>query len=191
MNSPTIHLKQRHPIKGSREFELNAHEIQYSSQALNSSDSLVVVLSVLNPEPVISGSTLSFVSEVNKEPLVEFFLDKPDKETFEQFISVMQSRILNEDFSRFRYREKMVVVDVDRLDETLRMLHSYVEASEIESLVAALTNLKEEPDNLTYFNDVTQAFNELGFVKGQVVTYAPYIAYLLSSSKRQADLLDK
>ena len=191
MTNPTIHLKQEHPIKGSREFELSEDEVQYSIQSPYKSESLVVVLSVLDPEPVISGSTLSFISEVNKEPLVEFFIDKPDKESFDQFISVMQSRIIKEDFSRFHVRDKMVVVDIDRLDETLSMLKTYVAASEIETLVAALVNLKEESDSLKCINAVAEAFNELGFVKGQVVTYAPYITYLLSGNQTHADMLDE
>ena len=183
MTNPTIYLNQKHPTKGIREFELNKDDVQYSLQSPFKSESLTVVLSILDPEPVISGSTLFFISVVNKEPLVEFFVNKPDKESFDQFISVMQSRIIKEDFSRFHDRDKMIVVDVDRLDETLSMLRSYVAASEIETLMATLVNLKEEPNNLKCFNDVVQAFNELGFVKGQVVTYAPYIPYLLSGNQ--------
>lgn len=191
MSNPTIHLKQNHPTKGRREFELSEDEVQYSKQSPYKSESLVVVLSVLDPEPVISGSTLSFISEVNKEPLVEFFIDKPDKESFDQFVSIMQSRIIKEDFSRFHARDKMIVVDIERLDETLSMLKCYVEASEIETLLAALVSLREEPDNLKCFNAVAKAFNELGFVKGQVVTFAPYITYLLSGNQTQADMLDE
>ena len=191
MTNPTIHLIQKDPTRGSREFKLSEDEIQYSIESPHRSESLVVVLSVLDPEPVISGPTLSFISVVNKEPLVELIVDKPDKTSFDQFVSLMQSRIIEEDFSRFQVRDKMVVVDLDRLDETLRMLNSYVSASEIEPLLAALEKLREEPDNLRCFNAVVQAFNELGFVKGQVVTYAPYISYLLSGNKSQADLLNE
>ena len=79
----------------------------------------------------------------------------------------------------------MVMIDEDRLDETIDMLQSYVTASEIEILMSALVNLRKEPDRLEYFNDVAQAFNELGFVKGQVVNYAPYIPYLLSGNQTQ------
>ena len=180
MTNPIIHLKQKHPIKGSREFELKDDEVQYSIQSPFKSESLTVVLSVLDPEPVVSGSTVSFISEVNKEPLVELFLNKPDKESFEQFISTMQSRIVKEDFSRFHVRDKMIAIDVGRLDETLSMLRSYVETSEIETLMSALVNLKEEPESLACLNAVVRAFNGLGFVKGQVVAYAPYLSHLLS-----------
>ena len=190
MNQSTIHLKQKHSIKGSREFELNEEVIQYTIQTPFKSESLTVVLSVLDPEPVISGSTLSFISEVNKESLVEFFIDKPDKESFDHFISIMQSRIIDEDFSRFQIRDEKVEVDVERLDETLDMLQSYVESSDIETLVTALESLKQEPDNLQHVNSVAQAFNELGFVKGQVVTYAPYISYLLSGKQADDNPLD-
>ena len=190
MTNSTINLNQKHPIKGSRDFELSDDEIHYTVQTPFSSESLTVVLSILDPEPVISGSTLSFISEVNKEPLVEFFVDKPDKESFEQFISVMRSRVINEDFSRFHARDRMIEVDTDRLDETLSMLQSYVETAEIESLMTALMNLRADPESLKNVNDVAKAFNELGFVKGQVVTYAPYISHLLATNQNPADLLD-
>lgn len=183
MTNPTIHLIQKHPTKGRREFDLNEDDVQYSIQSPLQSESLTVVLSILDPEPVISGSTLCFISVVNKEPLVEFFLNIPDKARFDQFIAAMQSRIIQADFSRFHDRDKMVAVDSGRLDETISMLQAYVAASEIESLMAALMKLKQEPDHLKCLNDVAQAFNELGFVKGQVVTYAPYIPYLLSGNQ--------
>ncbi|MEM7561531.1 MAG: hypothetical protein AAF353_00635 [Pseudomonadota bacterium] len=186
----TIYLSQKHPIKGSREFELHEDEVQYSVQSPIRSESLSVVLSVLSPEPIVSGSTLSFISEVNKEPLVELFLNKPDKESFDQFVLAMKSRIIREDFSRFPTQDTMVRVDMDRLDETLVMLKSYVAESEIETLLTTLSDLKESPDSLDCVNAVASAFNELGFVKGQVVNYAPYIAYLLSGNQTHDELLD-
>lgn len=178
----TATLVQKHPLKGSREFKLVGDELQYTIQSPLKTESLSVVLCVLDPEPVISGSTLAFVSQVNREPLVELFLDRPDKETFNQFVATLRQRISEEDFSRLRVSDKGVTVDADRVSESIEMLRTYVNPAEIEKLLAALEALKAKPDELECLVNVADAFNELGFVQGQVITYAPYISFLLSGA---------
>lgn len=176
-------LSQKHPLKGSREFTLLDDEIQYTIKSPLKEESLSVVLNVLDPEPVISGSTLSFVSQVNREPLVDFFVDKPDKASFDEFVKAMQHRISEEDFSLLRVRDKGADVDVVRLDESLEMLQKFVDPAEIENLLTALLALKANPNDVGCLGDVADSFNALGFVQGQVLTYAPYINYLLSGER--------
>ncbi|MEJ2317299.1 MAG: hypothetical protein P8Y83_10170, partial [Gammaproteobacteria bacterium] len=94
----TATLLQKHPIKGTREFRLVGDELEYTIKSPLKSESLSVVLSVLDSEPVVSGSMLAFVSQVNREPLVELFLNKPDKESFDAFVSTLRQRISEEDF---------------------------------------------------------------------------------------------
>lgn len=173
-------LLQKHPIKGTREFELDGDELHYSIKSPLKTETLSVVLSVLNPEPVITGSMLAFVSQVNQEPLFELFLDKPDKATFDQFVSVLQQRIAEEDFSRLRARQKGVAVDVERVDESIEMLQTYINSDEIHAVLSALEHLKAEPDDHECLVKLADAFNKLGFVQAQVITYAPYINFLLS-----------
>lgn len=175
-------LVQKHPIKGTREFRLVDDELEYSIQSPLKTESLSVVLCVLDPEPVISGSTLAFVSQVNREPLVELFIDRPDKETFDQFVETMRIRITEEDFGRLRVRDNGAPVDVDRLNESIEMLQTYVNPAEIDKLLSALAELKAKPDDVERLANVADAFNELGFVQGQVITYAPYINFLLSGA---------
>lgn len=182
----TSTLVQKHPIKGTRKFTLVDDEVQYTIKSPLKTDSLSVVLNVLDPEPVISGSTLSFISQVNQEPLVDLFLNKPDKETFDQFVKSMQQRIVEEDFSRLRVREKGVEVDIARLNESIEMLQKYVNPADIESLLSALAALKATPDDVACLTQVADAFNALGFVQGQVITYAPYINFLLSGDRDHA-----
>jgi hypothetical protein len=186
----TTRLTQTHAIKGSREFELVDDEVQYVIKSPLRMESLSVVLNVLDPEPVITGSTLSFVSRVNREPLVELFLDKPDRETFNQFISTMRRRIIEEDFGRLRVREKGVDVNVDGITESIDMLLKYVDPQEIEGLLAALRELRLNPDNPQCLKRVAEAFNELGFAQGQVLAYAPYINFLLSGAGAETDRTD-
>ena len=181
----TATLLQKHPIKGTREFRLVGDELEYSIQSPLKKESLSVVLSVLDSEPVISGSMLAFVSQVNREPLVELFLDKPDKETFDEFVSTMRRRIAEEDFGRLRVRDKGGPVEVDRVSESLEMLQTYVNPDEIDTLLSALAELKAKPDDVQCLAKLADAFNELGFVKAQVITYAPYINFLLSGDNEQ------
>lgn len=185
----TTTLLQKHPIKGKREFRLVDDEIQYTIQSPLRTESLSVVLNVLDSEPVISGSMLAFVSQVNREPLVELFLDKPDKETFGQFVKTMQQRIIEEDFGRFRVKDEGLHVDVARLGESIEMLQRYVNPAEIEAFLAALLELKANPDDVQCQKNVAEAFNELGFVQGQVLTYAPYVNFLLSGNLTEDGLV--
>ena len=175
-------LVQKHPLKGTREFKLVGDEIQYTIQSPLKKESLSVVLYVLDTEPVITGSTLAFVSQVNREPLVELFLDRPDKETFDRFVRTVRQRISEEDFSRLRVRDKGVAVDEERVSESIEMLQTYVNPLEIDTLLSALEKLKANPDDVECLANLADAFNELGFVQGQVITYAPYINFLLSGA---------
>ncbi len=186
----TTRLAQKHAIKGSREFELVDDEVRYIIKSPLRTESLSVVLNVLDPEPVISGSTLSFVSQVNREPLIELFLDKPDKETCNQFVSTMRRRIIEEDFGRPRVPDKGVDVNVDGVTESIDMLRRYVDPQEIAALLAALEELKQTPDNPQCLQRVAEAFNELGIAQGQVLLYAPYINFLLSGAGAEGDRAD-
>lgn len=186
----TTRLAQKHTIKGSREFELVDDEVRYIIKSPLRTESLSVVLSVLDPEPLISGSTLSFVSQVNREPLVELFLDEPDRETFNQFVSTMRRRIIEEDFGRLRVPDKGVDVNVDRVTESIDMLRRYVDPQEIDALLAALEELKQTPDIRHCLQRVAEAFNELGIAQGQVLLYAPYINFLLSGTGAESDRAD-
>jgi hypothetical protein len=186
----TTRLTQTHAIKGSREFVLVDDEVQYIIKSPLRMESLSVVLNVLDPEPVRGRSTLSFVSRVNREPLVELFLDKPDRESFNQFVSTMRRRIIEEDFGRLRVRDEGVDVNVDGITESIDMLLKYVDPQEIEALLKALEELKQNPDNPQGLKRVADAFNELGFVQGQVLVYAPYINFLLSGGGAENDRAD-
>jgi len=178
----TVELIQKDPVEGSREFTLDNDEVHYVINSPLRNDALSVALNVLEPEPKAMGSILAFISQVNKEPLVELLVDNPDKETFDQFVETLQQRIAEEDFSRFRVPDKGVNVNVERLEESIDMLRQHVDSTEIEPLLSAMAVLQTKPKDVQCQRNVADAFNELGFVQGQVLTYAPYITYLLSSS---------
>lgn len=175
----TLELIQKHPLKGSREFKLDDEEIHYVIKSPLRDDALSVALHVMDAKPIVNGSTLAFVSQVNREPLVELFIDKPDKQTFDQFVEILKQRIAEEDFSQFNVTDNGVKVDAARLDESVEMLKQYVDPAEIEHLLTALSALQGKPSDIQCQRDVADAFNELGFVQGQVLTYAPYLNHLL------------
>ena len=127
---------------------------------------------------------------MNREPLVELFLDKPDRETFDQFVSTMQRRIIEEDFGRLRVLDKGVDVNIDGVAESIDMLLKYVDPREIEALLAALKELKRKPDDPRCLKRVAEAFNELGLAQGKVLAYAPYINFLLSGAGAESDRSD-
>ena len=176
-------LVQKHPIKGTREFQLVDDEIQYTIQSPFKTSSLSVLLDILEADPVISDSTLSFVSKVNKEPLVELLLDKPDKEAFDQFVTKIRLKITENDLGRFRAGDEGVDVNLLRLNESIELLQKNVDPTEIKLLLSALIELATKPSDIECQSSVADAFNELGFAQSQVVFHAPYLNFLFCGNR--------
>jgi len=82
-------------------------------------------------------------------------------------------------------REKAVFkpVNTERVAEDIVMLNTYVTDDEIKPLLDTLEALKAEPDNEAAYQKVVDAFNDLGFHQGAVLTYATYLKVLLSESR--------
>ena len=179
----TSKLVQKHPMKGSREFQIIDDEIQCTIKSPFKTETFNVILDILEEEPIRTSSMLSFKSKVNKEPLVEFFLDKPDKGTFDSFVNYLQLKIIENDFGRFRIGETSINVDVARLDESIEMLQKYVDSAEIELFLSTLVELKTKPSDVECQNKVAKSFNELGFTQALVITYAPYINFIFSGKR--------
>ena len=62
------------------------------------------------------------------------------------------------------------------------MLRTHLDPAQIKPLIAALEALRAAPKNENNLNKVASIFSEMGVNQGQgaVLTYAPYIAILLS-----------
>ena len=86
----TVRIVQKHPARGTREFELVDDAIEYRISSPLGDEELSVVLSVLSPEPVVDGSMMYFVSEVNREALIKLFVDLPDAVTFTAFVRAVK-----------------------------------------------------------------------------------------------------
>ncbi|MGF1547457.1 MAG: hypothetical protein ACFCUG_09025 [Thiotrichales bacterium] len=174
-------LVQKHYFKGSREFELADDEVNVKISMPFLEKEYTVVLSALDSEPVMRGSTLAFVSAVNGEPLVEFFIDNPDPETFKDFVDHLRQRVTEESFGKpreYEYRE----VSVAQLEISLQMLRTYVSDESVKPFMDSMEALKCEPEDPARFDAMCKSFKELGLQQGAVLTYAPYLVSLFSNN---------
>ena len=178
----TTKIVQKHPIKGTREFELVDDMVDYRIKSpLGGAEELSVVLSVLDPEPVVDGSMLHFVSEVNREPLVKLFIDRPDADTFNAFVDTLKQRINEEDFGRLAGSNRESAVSAEQLDTTIEMLETYLDSAGIAELLEALRALRSDPVDADKLAHVANVFNGLGPQQGPVLTYAPFFMSMLSN----------
>jgi hypothetical protein len=203
----TLKLFQKHLFKGTQEFEIIEDTVVIKSKSpFKREETLTVMLTVLNAEPVIDRSSLHFTSRVNSEPLVSLYLGKPDTASFNAFVGVLKQKIQDE-FNAFsglkrassashlsanefeapvefdesgEARREPKKINPEQVEDALRMLGTYMNLDEIEPFVATLKALKEEPDNADRMVDMVKAFNQLGPRQGAVLSYAPSMITLLS-----------
>lgn len=205
----TIKLKQKHLLKGTREFEILDDSIFVRITAPFKKERLTVSLTTLNPEPVVNTPYLVFHSRLNGEPLLSLFLDKPNTEEFNDFVGTLKRALekykvfpgaeansslpeLNgnvyheppdiDESDQFRLRGNAQAVDVARIEHAIQMLETYLASEDIKPFLAALEALKAEPQNASRLAEVVKTFNDLGITQGAVLTYAPYISILLSDN---------
>jgi len=178
----TSSIVQTHPDRGTREFELVGDAIEYRISSPFGDEELSVVLSVLSPEPVIDGSMMYFVSEVNREALIKLFVDLPDAEQFAGFVRTVQQRIREEGFGKLAATNRKSEITREQVDTTIRMLQTHLDPTSIEELLSTLRELSEAPGDQQRLNRVVESFDGLGAQQGPVLTYAPFFNTLLSST---------
>lgn len=175
-------IVQMHPDQGFRQFELVGDAIEYRISSQFGEEELSVVLSVLAPDPVVDGSMMYFISEVNREALIKMFVDLPDPETFSKFVATVQRRIGEESFGKLDAVNRKTKITREQVVSTIHMLETYMDPAGIEKLLSALRVLSEAPDSRESLDTVVQAFNGLGVQQGPVLTYAPFFNTLVSST---------
>ena len=204
-------LVQKSLIKGVREFEIADGFISVNIKSRFKEEKLTIVLSVINPNPVVNGSHLEFFSRVKADDvLFSLLLDKPNADEFNAFVSALRRRA-SEEFGAFtglrgvevgvdqggtvddfdtapayprQHQPKLQLrpANPERLDDSIRMLEQFMDADEISPLIAALSALKSRPDDASAIDQLAVAFAGLGMRQGAVLTYAPYVGILLSES---------
>ena len=205
----TTKLIQKHLVRGTQEFELVDDHVSIRTKArFGKTEEMRVMLTVLNPDPVISESLLNFNSRVNGEPLISLFLGKPNTEAFNAFVNELK-RQAQDSFHAFAglrsaappagvdgsvYGEPTKTDDIapdqrtkirraldsTRLDEAVQMLRQYLDEEATQPLITVLEALKEDPKSEKLLIQAINAFDGLGSRQGAVLTYAPYVSIILS-----------
>ena len=203
----TSKLVQKHLLKGTREFEIVGDTVVVRSKSpMQNEESLTVMLTVLNTEPVIRKSLLEFTSRVNNEPLLSLFLAKPNPEEFNAFVNLIKQKI-QEEFNAFaglksatasametnvqdappefdtpdiERTAKSKEISAEAVAESIRMLTEHVGEERIGPFLSVLESLQAEPQNADHLRQMISEFEALGPNQGAVLSYAPYIGALLS-----------
>jgi hypothetical protein len=201
-------LVQKSLLRGTREFEIVGDTVNVRiKEPFNTEETLTVMLTVLNPEPVISKSELAFTSRVNNEPLLSLFVAKPNAEDFNAFVNLLKQRAhaefasfaglkagtspgpggsLHEEPPEFDERDTRRTVrnrrhiTAESIESAIHMLDKHVGREAIGPFLSALEALQEEPLNESLLSRMVDEFEALGPRQGAVLTYAPYIGLLLS-----------
>lgn len=92
-----MRLEQKHWLKGTQTFELDDDVVHMTIKApFKEEKRLDVVLSILNPEPVVNRSMLEFHSRVKCGPLMSLYIDNPNPEAFNAFVEAVKTKALQE-----------------------------------------------------------------------------------------------
>ncbi|WP_462320767.1 hypothetical protein [Halochromatium sp.] len=70
--------------------------------------------------------------------------------------------------------------NVERIDESIAMLKQYLDAETLTPLLTVLDEMAKAPDDATLLDRLSDTVDDMGILQGAVLTYAPYIAILLS-----------
>jgi hypothetical protein len=198
-------LVQKQFLKGRREFEIVDDSINVRIKALFKEEKISVMLTGLNPDPIINGPFLEFHSRVQNGPILVLLLNRPCVETFNRFVNELKRRA-REEFNAFAGLKTGVKIDrlagnvyeepaesdlttrkvigksvsVENIVIAIQMLSQYMDAEEINPLLSALEAIKQEPENESNLGLLVEAFDNLGPLQGAVLTYAPYVNFLLT-----------
>lgn len=71
-------------------------------------------------------------------------------------------------------------VDVAKIESSIEMLRVYVQQDSIEPVISILELMKEDPRNESLLSQLSETFGEIGIEQGAILTYAPYVAILVS-----------
>lgn len=74
----------------------------------------------------------------------------------------------------------MPKIDSQSIETCIQSITQYIQEDEIKPLVSALEALQQEPENESYFEQFSEAFNQLGMTQGAVLTYAPYLMVIMA-----------
>ncbi len=205
----TTKLVQKQFFRVRQEFEIIDDYVNVLIKTpFQDDEAIKVMLTVLNPEPVIKNSRLEFNSRVNGEALISLLLEKPNTTIFNDFVATLKSLALEEfnSFAGLKSAEKVANLagnayqeppefdtqktsdlsnikknsDHKKIGYAIKMLEEQLDSNEIGDFLSALEELKTDPQNELCLRNVINAFNASGSKQGAILTYAPYISVLLT-----------
>jgi len=71
-------------------------------------------------------------------------------------------------------------INVARTNESIQLLKQHFNEGDIASLVSVLEAITKNPQDDALMEQLSEVFNGLDIMQGAVLTYAPYIALILS-----------
>ena len=200
-------LVQKHPLKGTQTFEIVDDTVNVQVKLpFKKEESLTVMLTVLNKDPVISKSRLEFTSRVNNEALLSLYLAKPNAEEFNAFVTLLKQKIEDEfrafaglkpdthsglqgnafeeppefDAPEITGAAKNMEISAEEIGNAIRILSEQIGTEEIAPFLSALEALEKNPQSEEHLSVVLNEFHALSTNQGAILTYAPYISALLS-----------
>jgi hypothetical protein len=73
-------------------------------------------------------------------------------------------------------------IDVAGIVSSIDQLKEHIGNDDVAPLLAVLEKIKRNPQDSAFMDQLPEAFNGLGIMQGAVLTYAPYLAVILSAS---------
>lgn len=73
-------------------------------------------------------------------------------------------------------------IDAAGIGSSIEQLHEHFGKDDVAPLVAVLEAMKRNPQDSALIDQLSEAFDGLGIMQGAVLTYAPYLAVILSDS---------
>lgn len=202
-------LVQKQFLKGKQEFEILEEVVNVRFKTLLKEKETSVSLRIIDPEPVIEGPYLYFRDSVRRDPVLTLYLNKPNPSEFNAFVDELRQRVMAQntfrghtsssvqpplggnsfdeppedvELQQVRVTRIRTNINVERVDNDIRMLRQYVNEPEVEPLITALEAIKTDPQSEAHQVRVVEVFNGLGLWQGSVLTYAPYVGILLSDN---------
>lgn len=204
-------LTQKHVLKGTQELEIKGEEVIIRTKApFKQEESLSVMLTILNPEPVINKSRLEFVSRVNGEALISLALAKPDVAQFNAFVNTLKESAAAEynAFVGMSSLNQTANPDAGAIGNSLEEPPEFSETSTEETIKSKKVDIKRVAESIEMLERYVTEYDIQSFIdalkdlesapedqdklvkvatefnalesQGAVLSYAPYISTMLA-----------
>ena len=71
-------------------------------------------------------------------------------------------------------------VDAEKIGISIELIKQYINDSSVDPVIVLLESLQQDPSNEALRKQLAKTLKGLGIIQGAVLTYAPYVAILVS-----------